>query len=80
MKWRILNKSIETHPNKADAIIKAVCILHNSVMDKENTIIKDNDEIDESPDSLLSDVHVSRRNNRCTVEAVSVRNAYKKYF
>ncbi|KAB0790312.1 hypothetical protein PPYR_15350, partial [Photinus pyralis] len=34
-KWQILDKPILTHPGHADNIIKAICILHNVIIDKE---------------------------------------------
>lgn len=34
-KWRILGKSIETNVSMADNIVKAICVLHNTVIDKE---------------------------------------------
>lgn len=77
MKWRVLCKAIETNPDTADMIIKAVCILHNTVIDKENRMP---DVEETTTETLLSDVRVSRRNNRATEEASSVRNTYKEYF
>ncbi|CAH2003195.1 unnamed protein product [Acanthoscelides obtectus] len=34
-KWRILSKCIETNITTADNIIKCICILHNTIIDKE---------------------------------------------
>jgi len=34
-KWRILNKPIETSPNMVDRIVKCICVLHNTVIDRE---------------------------------------------
>lgn len=34
-KWRILSKCIETNVETADAIIECICILHNTIIDKE---------------------------------------------
>jgi hypothetical protein len=34
-KWRILNKPIETSPNMADRIVKCICVLHNTVIDRK---------------------------------------------
>lgn len=34
-KWRILSCCIETYPANADYIIKAVCLLHNLVIDRD---------------------------------------------
>jgi hypothetical protein len=34
-KWRILSKDIETNEKIADKIVKAICILHNTIFDRE---------------------------------------------
>ncbi|XP_063903794.1 uncharacterized protein LOC135123231 [Zophobas morio] len=34
-KWRLLSKGIETNENTADNIIKAICVLHNTILDRE---------------------------------------------
>nr|CAI5852404.1 unnamed protein product [Callosobruchus analis] len=34
-KWRLLSKPIETHEKTADDMIKAICILHNTILDRE---------------------------------------------
>lgn len=34
-KWRVLWKPIETVPSFAEIIVKAICILHNTIIDKE---------------------------------------------
>nr|XP_034194916.1 uncharacterized protein LOC117611115 isoform X2 [Osmia lignaria] len=36
-KWRILSKAIETSVTVADDIVKAICVLHNAIIDKEGT-------------------------------------------
>lgn len=35
-KWRILWKPIETAPNTAEITVKAICILHNTILDLED--------------------------------------------
>lgn len=79
MKWRILCKAIETHPDTADAIIKAVCILHNTIIDREN-IINNIDSDASTHSAVLPDIQAARRNNRASVESISVRNSFKEYF
>ena len=34
-KWRVLSKAIETNVNTADDIVKAICVLHNTIIDVE---------------------------------------------
>lgn len=73
-KWRILRKSIETSVDTAELIVKAVCILHNVVNDKENTQnILDYEDV-------LPGAHASRSNNAACYEAVTIRNKFKCYF
>ena len=33
-KWRMLNKPVETSPDMADRIVKCICVLHNTVIEK----------------------------------------------
>nr|CAI5850709.1 unnamed protein product [Callosobruchus analis] len=35
IEWRLLSKPIETYEKTADDIIKAICILHNTILDRE---------------------------------------------
>ena len=36
-KWRLLNKAIETNVNKAERIVRCICLLHNIIIDLEGT-------------------------------------------
>lgn len=79
MKWRILCKAIDTHPDTADIIIKAVCNFHNIIIDRENLV--NNIETEAPTDSaILLDIEATRRNNRASVDSVAVRNAFKEFF
>jgi hypothetical protein len=35
-KWRILNKPIKASPNMVDRIVKCICVLHNTVIDRDS--------------------------------------------
>jgi len=34
-KWRLFLKAIEVNPDRADNIIKCICLLHNIIFDKK---------------------------------------------
>ena len=36
-KWRLLNKVMETNVNKAERIVRCICLLHNVIIDTEGT-------------------------------------------
>jgi hypothetical protein len=36
-RWRLLNKAIETNINKAERIVRWICLLHNIIIDLEGT-------------------------------------------
>lgn len=73
-KWRILCKSIETSVGTAVLIVKAVCVIHNVIMDKEG--IKNTLDFED----VLPRAPLSRSNNPTPGEAVGVRNLFKDYF
>ena len=82
-KWRLLNKAIETDVNKAERIVRCICLLHNIIIDLEGT---------PHDPSLLQETlqihgsHQARTNisgrsfSRSSKEATDVRNAFKAYF
>jgi len=67
-KWRILNKPIETSPDMADRIVKYICVLHNTVIDRgvdEASLL----ELQNQEDSFSTNLdepegRVTRSNNR----------------
>lgn len=73
-KWRILSKSIETDVKVADNIVKCVCVLQNTIIDKEGI------------DRHLNGVTVKGksvtwiRRGRIPTQAKDVRNMYCQYF
>ena len=54
-KWRLLNKAIETNINKAERIVRCVCLLHNIIIDTGGTTH------DPSVFHETSQIHVSRQ-------------------
>ncbi|KAJ8897517.1 hypothetical protein PR048_002864 [Dryococelus australis] len=78
-KWRLLLKTIEVHPDRADDIVKCVCLLHNVIIDKDG--VKD------SPQQIMTtrNVGANRRfatvgENRGATKAHAIRDTLKAYF
>lgn len=82
-KWRILLKSIETKPEKSDIIVKAICILHNIIIDCEgidmNLLEKVDKLLDTQGDKLIG-IGKSRKNNRAAKTPMNLRDDLKNYF
>lgn len=85
-KFRILLKSIETIEKNADHIVKAICMLHNTIIDFEkNTSIQN---VPESNDTNLHTVHNQmialnhggRANNHASRTAITIRNNFVNFF
>ncbi|GFO30197.1 protein antagonist of like heterochromatin protein 1 [Plakobranchus ocellatus] len=73
-KWCILSKCIDTNINLADSIIKCVCILHNTIIDKEGS----SENLTEVSITRTGSVwdHLGRPSNH----AKGVRDIYTAYF
>ena len=78
-KFRILDKTIETKPETVDAIVKAPCILHNLIIQKEGISQEfTKDEVGASSNPGSS--HTTRERNP-TRYAITVRNSFmEEYF
>lgn len=74
-KFRILLKSFETSVNNAVIITKAICVLHNIIIDRENAPRNITDSSLNKPN-----LHVSRQQNHPTKEAKHIRNIFCQYF
>ena len=84
-KWRILNKPIETSRNMVDRIVKCLCVLHNTVIDREGLDEASHLELENQEDSfsINLDEHgrqVTRSNNRSNLRARRVIDAFSIYF
>lgn len=82
-KWRILKKEIECHPDKAEIIVKCVCLLHNIIIDKDKCTenhFKMNSEVATNISQRQNYAGIDRRNNRSTAAAYAVRDTFKNYF
>ena len=80
-KWRILNKPIETSPNMADRIVKCICVLHNTVIEREGADEASLLELQNLEDSFSTSIdeperQVTRSNNRSNLRARRIRDAF----
>jgi len=72
-KWRIISKAIETEVDLADNIVKFICVLHNTIVEKQGA------------ERHLTDVTVQsksvawERRRRFPTEAKSIRNLFWLY-
>lgn len=73
-KWTILGKGIETRPELADSIIKCVCVLHNTIIDKEGMPHNLTDVSMPMPTTRWE--HVGRPTN----DAKGIRELFSSYF
>lgn len=80
-KWRLLGKCIETEIDKAERIVKCICLLHNIIIDREGgdffSSAKLQDCLIESP---LQQSSSSRTFNRPSQQAQIIRDTFKSYF
>lgn len=82
-KWRLLGKCIETEVDKAERIVKAICLLHNIIIDREgvdffkSTKLQDADSLSESS---LQQIRSCRTFNRSSNQANIIRDTFKSYF
>ncbi|KPJ19550.1 hypothetical protein RR48_05936, partial [Papilio machaon] len=80
-KWHIFNKSLETNTKHAVLIIKATCLLHNIVVDKDGNNDKDYKDCNTlSSNAKDEKVNKSKRNSRSSFHAIAIRDKYKNYF
>ena len=75
-KWRILMKAIEVTPERAENIVKCICLVHNIILDKEGmSEISGN-----STESGTCHNRLVRGANRSSTRATDVRENFKAYF
>jgi len=82
--WRILNKPIETSPDIAERAVKCICILHNTVIDREGldkaSLLELQNQDSFSTNLDEPELHVTRPNNRSKLRARRIRVAFTVYF
>jgi len=84
-KWRILNKPFETSPDMADRIVKCICVLHNTVIDREGVDEASLLELQNQEDSFSNNLdeterQVTRSNKRSNFRTRRIRDAFTVYF
>lgn len=79
-KWRLLNKPIECYPDKVDLIVKCICLLHNIIIDREDTYQSDILQSELFNSQSNQNLKKTRVNNRSTNMAYDVRETFKVYF
>lgn len=81
-KFRILQKSIETKVDNADHIVKAICMLHNVIIDLEKKGVANymDSDISNQINNLSSDLAVSVRNNKTSRAAENIRSNLSIFF
>uniref|UniRef100_A0A1Y1M573 DDE Tnp4 domain-containing protein n=1 Tax=Photinus pyralis TaxID=7054 RepID=A0A1Y1M573_PHOPY len=80
-KWRILQKAIEVTPDRADNIIKCICLLHNLIIDQEG--IQETAMMETPPPITTGDGYRRFANlgeNRTRAAAYTIRDSFKTYF
>lgn len=82
-KFRILQKSIETKIENADHIVKAICILHNVIINLEKNrsdlkTVENENEIARA--NYLDSIRGGRYTNRTSQPVLEIRNTFVQYF
>ncbi|XP_046672970.1 protein ALP1-like isoform X2 [Homalodisca vitripennis] len=78
-KWRILSKSIEAKHETADHIVKAVCVLQNTIIDREG-FERHLSEVIPGEKTRGYTEPVPRRRGRHLTAAMLLRDTFKAYF
>lgn len=81
-KFKVLENKIVVGPEKATQIVKAICVLHNLLMTREQHCIDIQEFINsqEQNDIIEQDISRIRSNNRSSTAAISLRNKFTEYF
>jgi len=82
-KFRILQKSIETKIENADHIVKAICILHNVIINLEKNQLDIKNIENENgilSKNYLDSIQGGRYTNRTSQTVLEIRNTFVKYF
>lgn len=77
-KWRFLSGIIETTPDSADLQIKAACLLHNIIIDKDGWSPSISEILPLPAEANLQPA--GRSGNSASTRAKYVRNCFKQYF
>jgi Plant transposon protein. len=75
-KWEILKRPIATKVELVDIIVKCICILHNTIIDREGM---DHNLLNYDMQHNVSSSSVSQSRGRQNSEAKRIRDAFKEY-
>lgn len=82
-KFKVLENKIVVGPEKATQIVKAICVLHNLIMTREQHCIDIQEFINSQEQNDIIEQDISRirsSNNRSSTAAISLRNKFTEYF
>lgn len=79
-RFRILLKPIETRVENAVHIVKAVCLLHNTILDIENDLYINLSETEGIREERIPNLNATRSNNPFPREAETIREVFSRYF
>lgn len=85
-KFRILLKAIETTAKNADHIVKAICMLHNTIIDLEknmliqNVPVSNDTNFDMVQNQMIALNQGGRANNHASRTAINIRNNFVNFF
>lgn len=77
-KWKLFTSCMQSHPDRANLIIKCICLLHNIVIDREGVSQTDLAALETSKYQSSMNVR-SRSNNRYTHHSGDIREAFKTF-
>lgn len=82
-KFKVLENKIVVGPEKATQIVKAIYVLHNLIMMREQHCIDIQEFINSQEQNEIFEEDISRirsSNNRSSAAAISLRNKFTEYF
>jgi len=81
-KFKVLENKIVVGPEKATQIVKAICVLHNLILTREQHSIEIQEFINSQESNELIEQDISRITycNRSSTAAISLRNKFTEYF
>lgn len=79
-KWRLLTKAIEVEPDRADSIIKCICLLHNLVIDKDGEPLNLGPTTSDIQPNLVTCRASTVGENQTARRAYDIRDKFKTFF
>lgn len=79
-KWYVYHRDFECQVDTVDKVIKATCVLHNYLIEKEPTYLEETNSIERSQEVLFNGNSFMLTNNASTDEVYRIRDIYCNYF